>query len=141
MDGLLSNPLLNGAILSGLSHKSSNLSGNFFSTVLSHSYGLLVPFSVFTLVNLGGALIGILVNRVNPEDKWKLKGKALFVGLALGLIFVGIGIWLGFLQVIRTTNGYSWVDHPYFIDAYAFVAFGITWLFIIAGEIYAYLHR
>jgi hypothetical protein len=91
-------------------------------------------------VNLTGALVGILVNKANSGDRWKLKRASLFGGLALGLAILGAGIWLFNQQIIRTANSHSWVEHPYFIDAYAFIPFGITWLIIMAGEIFAYFN-
>jgi len=110
-----------------------NLSGHF--------YGTIIPFLFFMSVNLAGALIGILVNKASIGDKWKLEKPSLFGGLALGLIILGTGMWLGFLQVVRTVNSHSRIEHPYYIDAIVFVTFGIAWLIIMAGEIFAYFNR
>jgi len=106
------------------------------------SYRLTFPFLFFTLVNIVGAVLGYMISKVRIIQKIEGSSIGSLERIALGIVILGAGIFLGNLGIATTIRNPVWTGdyynitvYPYQADAGAFVAFGVTWLVIAIVEI------
>jgi len=107
------------------------------------SYPLTFPFLFFLLVNVAGALLGFWISKIHmfQKSEWEWTSMGFLSRVALGLVLIGVGIWLSTFGVATTVRIPPWTGdyvtttiYPYQEDALVFVIFGITWLAIILLE-------
>lgn len=99
-------------------------------------YTLPFSFSFFMLVNVVGALLGYRIGRIRRIRQWGTNKRWGLLGLILGFVFLGLGLWLSNIGIAETRWwGYPITSYPYRDDALAFFLFGIIAWAIVIGKI------
>jgi len=107
-------------------------------------YSLIIPFMIFMLANLLGALLGLGLRKlfISQETAWWRIG--FIVPIILGIGIIGAGLFLYNVNVVETVRNPPWGGdyvsvtlYPYQMDAFVFIIFGITWLVLVIAEIIA----